>query len=94
MGEEKPEEELMGKRKSSPRLSTAHPVLILVLWSKKGKNIPNQFLFTLNHRLCYDVKVQKPVKARIMLCELYPGLRRGIHCKRCQEKERARPWTK
>jgi hypothetical protein len=28
MGEEKPEEELMGKRKSSPRLTTSHPAML------------------------------------------------------------------
>ncbi len=40
MGEEKPEEELMGKRKSSPRLSaTQNTVLLFLLWTKQEKNI-------------------------------------------------------
>jgi hypothetical protein len=30
-GEEKPEEELMGKRKSSPRLATTSPLMLLLL---------------------------------------------------------------
>lgn len=34
MGEEKPDEELMGKRKSSPRLSTTLVVSIIIEWPK------------------------------------------------------------
>jgi hypothetical protein len=33
MGEEKPEEELMGKSKSSPRLATTPPMMLLFLLS-------------------------------------------------------------
>lgn len=40
MGEEKPEEELMGKRKSSPRLSTTRDsVLLIILLAVLRKNI-------------------------------------------------------
>lgn len=38
MGEEKPDEELMGKRKSSPRLSTTLVMSIITGW-------PGSFLF-------------------------------------------------
>ncbi len=38
MGEEKPDEELMGKRKSSPRLSTTLVMSIITGW-------PESFLF-------------------------------------------------
>lgn len=38
MGEEKPDEELMGKRKSSPRLSTTLVMSIIIEW-------PISFLF-------------------------------------------------
>lgn len=38
MGEEKPDEELMGKRKSSPRLSTTLVMSIIKGW-------PESFLF-------------------------------------------------
>lgn len=38
MGEEKPDEELMGKRKSSPRLSTTLVMSIITEW-------PGSFLF-------------------------------------------------
>ncbi|CAI6030233.1 hypothetical protein PAECIP112173_00605 [Paenibacillus sp. JJ-100] len=34
MGEEKPDEELMGKRKSSPRLSTTLVMSIIIEWPK------------------------------------------------------------
>ncbi|EGL83200.1 hypothetical protein CathTA2_1259 [Caldalkalibacillus thermarum TA2.A1] len=38
MGEEKPEEELMGKRKSSPRLSSALNNADIIIMEHKGKN--------------------------------------------------------
>lgn len=36
MGEEKPDEELMGKRKSSPRLSTTLLMSIIIEWPEQG----------------------------------------------------------
>ena len=46
MGEEKPEEELMGKRKSSPRLATTSKVMLLYLFmSNLNEDIHNEFKF-------------------------------------------------
>ncbi|MFD0587880.1 hypothetical protein ACFQZE_07680 [Paenibacillus sp. GCM10027627] len=42
MGEEKPDEELMGKRKSSPRLSTASSDADVFILSAFGANIPDE----------------------------------------------------
>lgn len=39
MGEEKPDEELMGKRKSSPRLSTTSRTPMNILWTRTYLNI-------------------------------------------------------
>lgn len=48
MGEEKPEEELMGKRKSSPRLSTTRDTVLLIsILSRAGKK------YTLNKYLIF-----------------------------------------
>lgn len=44
-GEEKPEEELMGKRKSSPRLATTSKVMLLYL-----------FMSNLNEDIHYEIK--------------------------------------
>lgn len=45
MGEEKPDEELMGKRKSSPRLSTTLLMSIIQGYPKKRQAIPRQEIF-------------------------------------------------
>ncbi len=39
MGEEKPDEELMGKRKSSPRLSTTYNDVDTLMIARLAKNI-------------------------------------------------------
>jgi len=39
MGEEKPDEELMGKRKSSPRLSTTFDDVDTLMIARLGRNI-------------------------------------------------------
>lgn len=44
MGEEKPVEELMGKRKSSPRLSAIHHVLLVNMIPKNCSYIPRKLL--------------------------------------------------
>jgi hypothetical protein len=54
MGEEKPDEELMGKRKSSPRLSTTFVMSLF-----KGLPLPEDLYmgvehFSQNCNLCYD----------------------------------------
>jgi len=51
MGEEKPDEELMGKRKSSPRLSTASLNADNYRIARKGKFI---HLFLINMKCCID----------------------------------------
>ncbi|MDQ0339193.1 hypothetical protein J2S00_001979 [Caldalkalibacillus uzonensis] len=47
MGEEKPEEELMGKRKSSPRLSSALNNADIIIMDSQTKIIPKKTLIVL-----------------------------------------------
>lgn len=62
MGEEKPDEELMGKRKSSPRLSTTFGDVDNLSLSGQGGFIPSVrkilydfFRFSFHHGLWYDI---------------------------------------
>ena len=55
MGEEKPDEELMGKRKSSPRLSTASRDADIFRITVFRKDIHlGLVFFSKQGRLCYD----------------------------------------
>lgn len=69
MGEEKPDEELMGKRKSSPRLSTTFADVDMFnsasicndLYMKVQKNVIIFAFFKISLFLCYDMETENLV---------------------------------